>query len=69
MEEMIKKAREELGLSRHDFCRMLGLPSGRRQTLGDWEKGRRQMDDARMRLLQAYLSGYRPDDWPMKVKS
>jgi hypothetical protein len=28
------------------------------------ERGRNQMSDTAQRLLTAYLSGYRPDDWP-----
>lgn len=64
--ELLNRAQEELGLSRSDLCRMLGLPSGRPQTIRDWEAGRRQMDDARRRLLEAYLAGYRPDDWPVR---
>jgi hypothetical protein len=28
--------------------------------------GRRPLMPAQRRLLQAYLSGYRPDDWPVR---
>lgn len=60
--DILKRARAELGLSDPDLCRMLGLQ--RVRSIDDWEKGRRTMDDARRRLIEAYLAGYRPDDWP-----
>ena len=61
----LDQARAALGLSAVDLVRMLGVsPDRARQTLSDWRTGRRQMDEARARLLAAYLSGYRPPDWP-----
>jgi hypothetical protein len=30
----------------------------------DLEAGRRRIREPQRRLVEAYLSGYRPDDWP-----
>lgn len=60
-----QEARRKLGLPASDLGRMLGIsPQRAVQTFSDWATGRRDMDEARARLMSAYLSGYRPDDWP-----
>ncbi|MEH0069137.1 hypothetical protein V6L77_00560 [Pannonibacter sp. Pt2-lr] len=35
-----------------------------RQNVAKLERGTKSLDTARIRLLQAYLAGYRPADWP-----
>lgn len=63
--EAIREARHTLGLSAPDLAAMLGISGTRaRQTVSEWEHGKRRMDDGRARLLTAYLEGYRPADWP-----
>lgn len=32
--------------------------------ISEWERGVRLPDGRSMRLLHAYLDGYRPPDWP-----
>lgn len=62
----IKQARQSLGLSVADLARMLDTDP---QTVRRME----QTEDARtfrrpaprmVRLIEAYISGYRPADWP-----
>lgn len=36
----------------------------RRQMQYDLETGRREIREPQRRLVQAYLTGYRPADWP-----
>lgn len=44
---------------------MLGYQgSQRRQMQYDLETGRREIREPQRRLVEAYLSGYRPPDWP-----
>lgn len=44
---------------------MLGYQGGqRRQMMHDLETGRRAIREPQRRLVEAYLSGYRPPDWP-----
>ncbi len=37
----------------------------RRQMQYDLETGRRKIREPQRRLVEAYLSGYRPADWPV----
>lgn len=65
MSHTLELARRDLGLSDRDLAKMIGVsPERARITFDEWAKGRRNIDAGRERLLQAYLSGYRPDDWP-----
>lgn len=60
-----REAQQSLGLSDQDLARMIGIsPTRARITFSEWRNGARQMDEARARLIAAYISGYRPDDWP-----
>lgn len=69
MTHNLKEARITLGLSTTQLGVMLGLsPARAGQTVSDWTRGVRQMDEGRARLLQAYLDGYRPADWPQVGK-
>ncbi|MEO1408171.1 MAG: hypothetical protein AAFV54_17055, partial [Pseudomonadota bacterium] len=66
--KQIKQARHTLGLSLSQLAAMLGYqsdnPAGLRTMGAKLEDGRRTLRDPQRRLLDAYLSGYRPDDWP-----
>lgn len=57
-------ARTRLGLTQAEFARILGLQD--RSRVSEWEAGRRHPSAQAARLIQAYLDGYRPDDWPQK---
>lgn len=59
------RARERLGLTLEQMATMLGY-SGvqRRQMQYDLETGRREIREPQRRLMQAYIAGYRPADWP-----
>lgn len=57
-----KEARTALGLSQTQLAEVMGLRG--KQTVSEWERGARQPDGQSVRLIQAYLAGYRPADWP-----
>lgn len=62
----MQKARQQLGLTLEQMATMLGYQGGqRRQMQYDLEAGRRIIREPQRRLIEAYLSGYRPDDWPL----
>lgn len=63
----LKEARRKLGLTLEQTARMLGYDGreGRGQ-VANMEAGRRKIRPAQCRLINAYLSGYRPPDWPQK---
>lgn len=58
-------ARLALGLYQEELGRMLGF-SGRqiKATVYRLETGERPVRDVHRRLVEAYLAGYRPPDWP-----
>lgn len=59
----IRAARETLGLTPQQFADMLEL--GHRSAVYALQcDGGRQLPTRAERLLRAYLSGYRPEDWP-----
>ena len=60
-----KLARQSLGLDPVQAARLLGY--GCRSRISEIEHGRRNPSDAVVMLLSAYLSGYRPDDWPDRM--
>jgi transcriptional regulator with XRE-family HTH domain len=61
----LARARERLGLSLEAMATMLGYQgTQRRQMQYDLETGRRAIREPQRRLVDAYLSGYRPKDWP-----
>lgn len=61
----IRAAREKLGLTQEQMATMLGFAGVQgRQEISQLEVGARAIADARRRLVVAYLSGYRPPDWP-----
>lgn len=58
----IKQARQSLGLSQIDAARLLGY--GSQSRISEIESGQRNASESVLRLLAAYVAGYRPDDWP-----
>jgi len=62
----LKEARLTLGLTLEQMATMLRYKgSGRRQQMWNLENGLRTLGDERAELVKVYLSGYRPDDWPI----
>jgi transcriptional regulator with XRE-family HTH domain len=61
------RAKELLGLTMEQLAEMLGY-SGNHLTQQAYRvmKGNRRLRPPQARLLQAYLDGYRPADWPVK---
>lgn len=65
--EQIKQARHKLGLTARDMGRMLDINDQRtyRAYEAPTTAAMHRKPPARMlRLLRAYLAGYRPNDWP-----
>lgn len=62
----IKEARHTLGLTLEAMGKLLGYSGANvRSMMDDLETGRRPVREAQRRLVEAYLSGYRPPrDWP-----
>jgi len=58
----IKQARSDLGLTQAQLAPLLGY--GDKTRVSELERGSQAPGAAVVRLLQAYLDGYRPDDWP-----
>ncbi len=56
-----RAARKAWGLRQSDLAQMLGLGDAAR--VSNIERGAQISDQVR-RLMQAYLDGYRPADWP-----
>lgn len=64
----LKKARQSLGLTLDQMAGMLGYQGhNRRGQMHHLETGEREIRPAQRRLVEAYLSGYRPDDWPTET--
>lgn len=65
MSHIIDEARKALSIPDEDLARLLGIAPGRsKNTFSRWRTGDRIIDDARKRLIIAYMAGYRPADWP-----
>lgn len=65
--EQIKGARHDLGLTTAQLGQMLDIKDERtmRKHMQPVESAQHKQPSPRMvRLLKAYLAGYRPDDWP-----
>lgn len=63
--ERLRTARQSLGLSASQMARMLGYQGDNsRQLVWEIENGRKKLMPCQARLLDAYLEGYRPNDWP-----
>ena len=57
-----KDAMESLGITRPQAAALLGYGSATR--ISEIVNGKLNPSVAVTRLLQAYVAGYRPDDWP-----
>ena len=61
----LRDARLLLGLSLDQMAGLLGYSGAtRKHTQYALEHGIRTVRNAQARLVEAYLAGYRPDDWP-----
>lgn len=61
-----REARHKLGLTLSQMARMLGYTGAHdMQQIRRMESGERNIREAQARLVRAYLSGYRPNDWPV----
>ena len=58
----IKQARSDLGLTQAQLAPLLGYALPDR--ISELERGTRNPSGAVVLLLRAYLSGYRPPEWP-----
>lgn len=58
----IKQARQSLGLTQAQLAAALGYGAAVR--VSELERGARTASATTVRLLRAYIDGYRPDDWP-----
>jgi len=59
-----KNARIKLDLTREQFAWMLGYQGANaREQIVHMERGHKPIRAAIVRLVQAYLEGYRPGDW------
>jgi transcriptional regulator with XRE-family HTH domain len=61
----IRAARKHLGLTQSQLAEVMGYVG--KSYISTIESGPRGMSDQGQRLLQAYLDGYRPKDWPVKI--
>ena len=57
-----REARRKLGLTQVQAATLLGYGASTR--VSEIECGERTPDKCKLRLLRAYLDGYRPADWP-----
>lgn len=62
--DYLRSARKELKLTQTEMGYMFGYRGNTKQMIYEIESGRRTLPNWQRRLLDAYLSGYRPDDWP-----
>lgn len=61
----LKKARLSFGLTLVQMARLLGYSGENLRQMGyDLESGKRPIREPQRRLIEAYLAGYRPKDWP-----
>lgn len=62
----IRSARKALGLTQSEMAQMLGYANQVR--VFEIEAGMKTPGGAVIRLMRAYLDGYRPPDWPEKKR-
>lgn len=60
----LREARQALRLTQTQAARLLGYAA--KQRISELESGTRHPSETVLRLLRAYLDGYRPNDWPQK---
>lgn len=58
----VAAARKALGLTQAQLALVMGY--GDKVRVSELERGARAASPAAARLIQAYLDGYRPADWP-----
>lgn len=66
--KQIAAARAKLGLTLEQLATLLGVENDQRRTnMWQIENGynARKLTRSQERLLQAYVEGYRPKDWPL----
>ncbi|SEU03001.1 helix-turn-helix domain-containing protein [Paracoccus homiensis] len=59
----ISEARRTLSLTQGQLAAVMGLRGP--AAISEWESGKRSPDGRSVRLIEAYLAGYRPGDWPI----
>lgn len=62
----IYESRKALGLTQEQAAKMLGY--GAKSRISEVETGARNASESVLRLLRAYIDGYRPADWPRQSK-
>lgn len=64
--DQLTRARKRLGLTLKQMADLLGYEGGHAKSqVHHLETGRREIRPAQRRLIEAYLAGYKPDDWPV----
>ena len=63
----LKQARKTLGLTPQQMADMLGY--GAKTRISEIENGKANPSAAVIRLMRAYVDGYRPSDWPHLAQS
>ena len=58
----IRDAQLRLRLTQKQLATVMGLRGP--AAISEWERSVRQPDGRSVRLIRAYLDGYRPVDWP-----
>lgn len=58
----IRAAQKALGLSQAKLAQVMGLRG--QAAISEWLTGKHEPTGPAVRLLRAYLDGYRPRDWP-----
>ena len=64
--DAFKEARQELGLGQDELGAMLGLSGSPKRSVRRYEQGESQIPGPIIRLIRAFLDGYRPKDWPKR---
>ena len=60
----IREARKHLGLTQSQLAEVMGMTD--KSYISKLESGGVNLGRTSQKLLQAYLDGYRPKDWPVK---
>ena len=64
--DQLNRARKRLGLTLKQTALLLGYEGDQAKSqVHHLETGRREIRPAQRRLIEAYLAGYKPDDWPV----
>ena len=64
--DQLTRARKRLGLTLKQTALLLGYEGDQAKSqVHHLETGRREIRPAQRRLIEAYLAGYKPDDWPV----